>query len=131
MYRLAKHCIANKQVNSLITFLEHLGCEVKSFEHRSAGLEREIIQLIAQVIQDKIVHQVKSSAIFGILMDDMTDVTSKEQMIFFTTYYCWKDKKVKTKFLLVQSVLQNNESCSANAETQFKVFCSKLSCWGY
>lgn len=38
---------------------------------------REIIQLIAKVIQDEIVDQVKSSATFGILMDDMTDVTSK------------------------------------------------------
>lgn len=59
MYWLAKHCTANKQVNSLITLLEHLGCEVKSFQHRSAGSEREIIQLIAKVIQDEIVDQVK------------------------------------------------------------------------
>lgn len=126
MYWLAKHCIANKQVNSLITLLEHLGCEVKSFQHRSAGSEREIIQLIAKVIQDEIVDQVKSSATFGILMDDMTDVTSKEQMIFFIQYYCRKDEKVKTKFLSVESVLEHDESCSANAETLFKVFCSKL-----
>ena len=41
MYWLTKHCIANKQVNSLITLLEHLGCEVKSFQHRYAGLERD------------------------------------------------------------------------------------------
>ena len=31
IYWLAKHCIANKQVNSLIMLLEHLGCEVKAF----------------------------------------------------------------------------------------------------
>lgn len=100
MYWLAKHCIANKQVNSLITLLEHLGCEVRSFQHRSAALEREIIQLTVKVIQDEIVDQVKSSATFGILMDDMTDVTSKEQMMFFIQYYCRKDEKVKTKFSL-------------------------------
>ena len=76
-----KNCIANKQVNSLITLLEHLRCEVKSFQHRSAGSEREIIQLITKVIQDEIVDQVTSSATFGILMDDMTNMTSKEQMI--------------------------------------------------
>ena len=121
MYWLAKHCIANKQVNSLITLLEHLGCEVKSFQHRSAG--SEIIQLIAKVIQDEIVDQVKSSATFGILMDDMTDVTSKEQMIVFIQYYCRKDEKVK---MSVESVLEHDESSSANAETLFKVFCSKL-----
>ena len=83
IYWLAKHCIANKQVNSLIMLLEHLGCEVKGFQHRAAGSEREIIQLIAKIIQDEIVDQVKSSATFGILIDDMTDVTSKEQMILF------------------------------------------------
>ena len=40
MYWLAKHCIANKQVNSLIMLLEDLGCEVKGFQHRAAGSER-------------------------------------------------------------------------------------------
>lgn len=57
-YWLAKLCIANKQVNSKL--LKHLGCEVKAFQHRSPGSEREIIQLTAQVIQDDIVDQVKS-----------------------------------------------------------------------
>lgn len=127
MYWLAKHHIANKQVNSLLMLLEHLQCEVKSFQHRSAGSEREIITLIAKVIQDEIVDQVKSSATFGILLDDMTDVTCKEQMIIFIQYYCRQDEKVKTKFLSVESVLDQSESCSANAETLFKVFCTKLS----
>ena len=119
MYWLAKHHIANKQVNSLLVLLEHLQCEVKSFQHRSAGSEREIITLIAKVIQDEIVDQVKSSATFGILLDDMTDVTCKEQMIIFIQYYCRQDEKVKTKFLSVESVLDQSESCSANAETLF------------
>lgn len=126
VYWLAKHCIANKQVNSLIMLLEHLGCEVKGFQHRSAGSEREIIQLIAKIIQDEIVDQVKSSATFGILIDDMTDVTSKEQMILFVQYYCRKEEKVKTKFLSVESVLDQSDSCSANAETLFQVFSKKL-----
>ena len=126
IYWLAKHCIANKQVNSLIILLEHLGCEVKAFQHRSPGSVREIIQLIAKTIQDEIVDQVQSSATFGILVDDMTDVTSKEQMIIFIQYYCRKDEKVKTKFLSVESVLEQGESCSANAETLFQVLCSKL-----
>ncbi|CAB4013808.1 zinc finger 862-like, partial [Paramuricea clavata] len=126
MYWLAKQCIANKKVNSLVLLLEHLGCEVKRFQHRSAGSEREIIQLIAKVIQDEIVDQVKSSATFGVLMDDMTDVTSKEQIILFIQYFCKKEEKVKTKFLSVENVLEQGESCSANAETLFKVFCDKL-----
>lgn len=126
MYWLAKHCIANKQVNSLLQLLEHIGCEIKSFQHRSPGSEREIIQLIAKVIQDEIVDQVKSSTTFGILMDDMTDVTCKEQIIVFVQYYCRQDEKVKTKFLSVESVLEQSDSCSANADTLMKVLCSKL-----
>ena len=61
----------------------------------------------------------KSSATFGILMDDMKDVTNKEQIIVFIQYYCRKQEKVKTKFISVESVLPN-------AATLFKVFCSKL-----
>ena len=127
MYWLAKHYVANKQVKSLLLLLDHLGCEVKSFQHRSSGSEREIITLIAKVIQDEIVDQVKSSATFGILLDDMKDVTCKEQMIIFIQYYCRQDEKVKTKSLSAESVLDQSDSCSANAETLFNVFCSRLS----
>ena len=126
MYWLAKHAIANNNVNSLIMLLEHLGCDVKGFQHRSAGLGREIIQLIAKVIQDEIVDQVKSSCMYGVLLDDMTDVTCKEQMILFVQYYCKMQEKVETKFLSVESVLEQGESCSANAETLFAVFGNKL-----
>ena len=127
MYWLAKHYIANKQVNSLLLLLDDLGCEVKLFQHRSSGSERDIITLIAKVIQDEIVDQVKSSATFGILLDNMTDVTRKEQMIIFIQYYCRQDEKVKTTFLSVESVLDQTDSCSTNAETLFNVFCSRLS----
>ena len=126
-YWLTEHCIANKQVNSFLLLLGHLGREIKSFQHRSAGSEREIITFIAKVIQDDIVDQVKSSATFGILLDDMTDVTCKEQMKIFIQYYCRQDEKVKFKFLSVESVLDQSESFTANAETLFKVFCSNLS----
>ena len=33
IYWLGKHCIANKHANNLIMLLEHLGCEVKAFQH--------------------------------------------------------------------------------------------------
>ena len=70
-----------------------IGCEVTGFQHTSAGLEREIIQLLAKIIQDQNVDQVKSCPTYGILMDDMTDATSKEQMILFIQYYCKKEEK--------------------------------------
>lgn len=100
IYWLTKHSIANKQVNSLLVLLDHLGCEIKSFQHRSAGSEREIITLIAKVIQDDIIDQVKSSAPFGVLIDDMTDVTCKKQMIIFIQYHCRQDENVKISFFL-------------------------------
>ena len=56
----------------------------------------------------------------------MMHVRSKEQMIFFIQYYCRKEEKEKTKFLSVESVLEQGESCSANAAMLFQVFCSKL-----
>ena len=34
IYSLAKHCIANKSVNSLIMLLEHLRCEGNRFQQR-------------------------------------------------------------------------------------------------
>ena len=126
-YRLAKHSIANKAGKQAIKLLEHLGCEVKAFQHRSPGSEREIIQLIAKVIQDEVVDQVKSSATFGFLVDDKTDVTSKEQMIIFIHYYCRKEEKVKTKLMSVERVLEQGENYSVDAAT---LFCSKLMALG-
>ena len=53
---------------------------------------------------DQIVDQMKSCPTYGsILMDDMTDVTSKEQMFLFMQYYCRKEGKAKTKFVSVES----------------------------
>ena len=52
-------------------------------------------------------------------MDDMKDVTSKEQIIVFIQYHCKKQEKVKTKFFSVESVLPN-------AATLFQVSCKKL-----
>lgn len=105
--------------------LEHLGCEVKGFKLRSAGSQRETIQLIA-----KIVDQVKLSATFGSLIDEMTDATRKEKMILLVQCYCRKGEKVKTKFLSEESMLHQGNSCSANAKTEFQVFPKKqLNCF--
>ena len=106
--------------------LEHVGCEIESFDHRSPNSEREIVELITKVIQDEVVDQAKAATTFGILLGDMTEITCKEKIILFIQYYCWKDEKVKTKFLSVQKVFEESESCSANAKTLFEVLCSNL-----
>ena len=47
-------------------------------------------------------------------------------MILFIQYYSRKEENIKTKFLSVESVLDQSDSCSANAETLFQVFSNKL-----
>lgn len=121
MYWLEKHCIANKQANSLIMLLEHLSCEVKAFQHKSPGLVREIIQLIAKTIQVEIVDQVKPSATFGIFADDMTDITSKEQIIIFMQYQYRTEEKVKQSFSQWGVYLNRVKAVVPNAETLFQV----------
>ena len=61
-YQLAREEIANRKFTSLLELDEILGVpEIRRFDHRSQGSQRELLLLLGQALKDEIVKKVKST----------------------------------------------------------------------
>ena len=115
VYWLAKEEMANKKFLSLLTLLQMLGLEnMKHFRHRSAGSTIEIFLTLGGVLKQRVVEALRKSKAFGLLVDEVTDISVMEQLIGFAQYIS-DDGSAMVKFLFVDNVLEG--SSSANAET--------------
>lgn len=66
----------------------------------------------------------KKAHCFGLLGDEVTDVSVLEMLITFSQYFNNKTGNVETRFLSMEDVLKT--SSSAHAETIFSVLTSQL-----
>ena len=114
VYWLAKEEMANKKFLSLLTLLQMLGLEnMKHFRHCSAGSTIKIFLTLGRVLKQRVVEALGKSKAFGLLVDEVTDISVMEQLIGFAQYV--DDGEAMVKFLFVDNVLE--DSSSANAET--------------
>ena len=60
------------------------------------------------------------------MVDDVTDITSKEQCILFIQYYSVAHERTVVRFIDVTSLLDASDSTSADADTIFKVLLQVL-----
>ena len=56
-------------------YREHYWC--KFFQHRSQGSLQEIFLTIGDTMGDNLLEKVQKASCFGILIDDLTDITVK------------------------------------------------------
>lgn len=125
VYWLAKEEMVNKKFPSLLKLLEMLGLEkMKHFQRRSAGSTIEIFLTIGKVLKQRVVEALKTSKAFGLLVDEVTDVAVKEQLIAFVQYV-GDDGHPLVKFFFIDDVLE--QSLSTNAETVAKCIQDNLS----
>ena len=104
MYWLTKEQIANKKFTSLLELLEQLGLkDMRFFQHRSAGSLREMFLLLGKVVRDTVVNTVADVTRFGLLSDEVNDVSNKEQLVTFIKFVNPATGKPNTKFLLAIS----------------------------
>ena len=116
MYWIAKEEIPNKKFTSLLALLQQLGLEdIKYFKHRSAGSTREMFLLIGGVLKTQLVDDISKAKCFGLLTDEVCDVSNKEQLVTFVKFVHPETGKAKTAFLAASNLLEN--SSSANAKT--------------
>ena len=121
-YWLARHCIANSKLNSLIELLEHLGLDkMKYFQHHSAGSHQEILHVIGEVIQSQVTQR---AGCFSVLCDDSSDSANLEQMISFIQFVDVDTNMVQTKFLFIANILEKSDS--TDAETICSVLLENL-----
>ena len=70
---------------SLLKLVEKLGCEMSGFNHTPAGYLRNMLILLGDMIQNEVISAITGA--FGLMVDDMTDISNIEQMIGFIQYY--------------------------------------------
>lgn len=71
--------IANFKINKLMKFIEHIGLkDLKYFSHRSAGSQREVLLTLSDTLKNDLIKKLQSSNCYGLMIDDLSDVTSLE-----------------------------------------------------
>ena len=125
VYWLAKESIANRKITSLLELMELLGLEeLKYFAHRSRGSLREIFLTIGNTVRDHICGKLQEQSFYGLLVDDMADVSNEEQMLAFVQYFDVDLARLECKFSFTANVLE--ESASADATTLHGVITEQL-----
>lgn len=125
IYWLAKEGIANKKAVGLFALLEKLGLsDLKYFDHRSPASVREIFITLGCALKENTVKKAKTAGCFGLLVDDVADISVMEQMITFIQFYDEGSSEVTIEFLSVDNLLDKHDS--ANAVAMFETIQSNL-----
>ena len=118
-YFLAKEHIANRKFLNLIKFAEDsLGVNhLKYFNHRSEGSIREIFLVLGETIKDEIVRNAQKAQSYGLMVDEVPDISVQSQMLTFIQFVSPVTSCVEIAFLSVQNVLEEFASANADALT--------------
>ena len=80
----------------------------RQFPYSSKGIERELFLTLAQVFKEKI-----GNGIYGILTDEVTDISLTQQLVTFIQYYDSQSCTTTTSFLAISNTLKGNNSADA------------------
>ena len=116
-YFLMKNFIANRQLIPLINFIEKIFNveNLKYFQHRSVECQTEIFTTLGEVMRDMLLNDVRKSPAFGILTDEVCDISVTENLMTFIQFYRSETESVCTQFLSCKNIL--SEFSSANSES--------------
>ena len=113
---MAKEAVANAKCYSLLNLPRVVGVEkMQYFGHRSPGAIKELFLQTGSVLKNSIVQEVKKSGLYGLLIDEVMDISVTEQLITFVQFWNSTTDNVQIKFLGINDLLA--ESDSANAES--------------
>ncbi|XP_028416122.1 uncharacterized protein LOC114539706 [Dendronephthya gigantea] len=75
--------------------------------------------LIANVITEKIIKKIKKSEVFGLLTDDVTDVSNIQKLVSFIQFFDEDIDDCVTKFIEATDLLESSPNSSPDAEAIF------------
>lgn len=88
VYWLAKNEVANRKTLSLLQLLQFFGLEdMKYFDHQSQRSLREILITLGQTVARQVLTNVRRARAFGILLDEVTDISVQEMLLAFIQYF--------------------------------------------
>ena len=117
LYWPAKEEIAFTKITSLLELTEKDGVDdLKYFQTRSEPVLRKMLLLIAKTIIQDIVVKIKTSDVYGLLTDEVTDISNICQLVSFVKYYDYNKEKAETVFIDCSNLLEFFENSSPNAD---------------
>ena len=87
--------------------------EMKHFQYSAQGCIREIFLALGSSLPDNLLGKVKKAYCFGLLTDEVTDVSVLETLITVIQFFN-KTGNIETSFLFIEDVREN--STSANGQ---------------
>ena len=91
--------------------------QLKYFNHRSEGSIREIFLILGETIKEEIVTSVQKVQSYGLMVDEVTDISVQSQMLTFIQFVSPVTSSVEIAFLSVQNALDEFSSANADALT--------------
>ncbi|KAF2888183.1 hypothetical protein ILUMI_17990, partial [Ignelater luminosus] len=85
-----------------IDLSEHLATSKKNALYTSPQIQNEIINICGEIIQHKIIEEVKKAHLFSILGDETTDIAHVEQVSLCLRYVDLKDVKHQVKEMFLE-----------------------------
>ena len=114
LYWLAKEAVANAKCYSLLNLPRVVGVEkTQYFGHRSPGAIKELFLQTGSVLKNSIVQEVKKSGLYGLLIDEVMDISVTEQLITFVQFWNSTTDNVQIKFLGIEQIPRKTFSTSA------------------
>jgi hypothetical protein len=80
---------------------------------------RGMLLLLSEVLKEDIVKKVKTSGSFGILSDEVTDISNIQQLVTFIKYFDAEMCMPQTKYINTSDLLEESTSTSASAQAIF------------
>lgn len=86
-YWLGKEEVSNKKLLSHIELQKQIGVEAMNhFKNTSERSQKDMRLLVGQMIKFKLVEDVKTAKWFSLLVDEVTDCSSMEQLLIYVGY---------------------------------------------
>ncbi|KAL9978156.1 hypothetical protein ACROYT_G015643 [Oculina patagonica] len=113
-YWLVKEEISDQKFLSLLDLLKLLGLDrMKHFQYSSQGSVREIILALGSALLVKLLEMVKKAGCYGLLADEVSDVTVMEMLITFIQYFNKETGQAETSFLFIIGRTKQNCGCTS------------------
>ena len=120
LYWLSKEELPQTKICSLLKLLEKMGVtEITQFRTRSEPVLREMLIMMAECIREEIAEKINKSGAFGLLTDEVTDISNTSQLVTFAKYFDEEKGEAQTSFIGSSDILQDSEDTSANSASIF------------
>lgn len=122
VYFIMKNFISNHKLLPMLDMVENVYEyeHMKYFDHRSPASQREIFISVGETVKSSVVEQAKKAQAFGLLTDEVSDISVTEHLMTIQFFY-QHSGRVVTSFLSCQNILEDFASSNAQAISELIV----------